>query len=255
MNADRQLTMEQPRGEVVQTDASSIMAIIDRAARDPAVDMDKLERLTALYERITERQSDQAYSEAMNTVQSELRPVAADANNPQTKSKYASYAALDRAIRPIYTGHGFGLSFGTADGAPPEHVRLTCEVSHSSGFKKVHQIDMPSDGKGAKGGDVMTKTHAIGAAISYGRRYLLGMIFNIAVGDDDDGNSGPRIREQSAGTSAAIAAINACRTEAELKAWKTKNAAGLQALPTPEADEVVRLFNQRLRKAREGVPA
>jgi hypothetical protein len=48
---------------------------------------------------------------------------------------------------------------------------------------------MPADGKGAKGGDVMTKTHATGSAIQYGMRYLLKMIFNIAVGDDDDGNA------------------------------------------------------------------
>jgi hypothetical protein len=44
-----------------------------------------------------------------------------------------------------------------------------------------HRIDMPADGKGAKGGDVMTKTHAMGAAASYGQRYLLKLIFNIAV--------------------------------------------------------------------------
>ncbi len=37
----------------------------------------------------------------------------------------------------------------------------------------------------AKGGDVMTKTPATGSAVTYGRRYLLTMIFNIAVGDDD----------------------------------------------------------------------
>jgi hypothetical protein len=48
---------------------------------------------------------------------------------------------------------------------------------------------MPSDGKGAKGGDVMTKTHATGAASQYGMRYLLKMIFNVAIGEDDnDGN-------------------------------------------------------------------
>jgi hypothetical protein len=45
---------------------------------------------------------------------------------------------------------------------------------------------MPADGKGAKGGDVMTKTHAAGSAMSYGMRYLLKMIFNVAVGEDDD---------------------------------------------------------------------
>lgn len=35
----------------------------------------------------------------------------------------------------------------------------------------------------------MTKTHAVGAGLSYGMRYLLKMIFNVAIGEDDrDGN-------------------------------------------------------------------
>lgn len=58
---------------------------------------------------------------------------------------------------------------------------------------KPYQIDMPADGKGAKGGDVMTKTHATGAAASYGMRYLLKMIFNVAIGEEDrDGNKEPK---------------------------------------------------------------
>jgi hypothetical protein len=49
---------------------------------------------------------------------------------------------------------------------------------------------MPVDGKGAKGNDVMTKTHAFGSGASYGMRYLLKMIFNVAVGEDDDDGNG-----------------------------------------------------------------
>ena len=42
--------------------------------------------------------------------------------------------------------------------------------------------------RGDKQGE-MTKTHATGAAASYGARYLLKGIFNVAVGEDDrDGN-------------------------------------------------------------------
>ncbi len=67
-------------------------------------------------------------------------------------------------------------------------LRVFCEVSRG-GYSRMYQIDMPSDGKGAKGGDVMTKTHATGAASQYGMRYLLKMIFNVAIGEDDnDGN-------------------------------------------------------------------
>lgn len=172
----------------VASEAASLMEVISRAASDPAVDVEKLERIMALYERMDARKGEQAYHEAMSAAQADMRPVATDANNPQTKSQYASYAALDRALRPIYVRHGFSLSFNTAEGAAPDHVRVVCKVFHRAGHAELHHIDMPADGKGAKGGDVMTKTHATGAAMSYGQRYLLRGVFNIAVFDDVDGN-------------------------------------------------------------------
>lgn len=42
----------------------------------------------------------------------------------------------------------------------------------------------------------MTKTHAMGSGVSYGMRYLLRMIFNLAIDQDDDGNAaGARTRQ------------------------------------------------------------
>lgn len=176
-------------GEVVpMAEAASLMEVISRAASDPNTDVDKLERLMGLYERIQGRSAEQAFNEAMNEAQTAMRPIAADASNPQTKSKYASYLALDSAVRPIYSSQGFSLSFDTGDNAPEGHVRVLCIVAHRAGHSRTYHIDMPADGKGAKGGDVMTKTHATGSGVTYGQRYLLKMIFNIAVGGDDDGN-------------------------------------------------------------------
>lgn len=173
----------------VQDISGGILAVIERAARDPSVDVEKMERLFAMSERVQQRQAEAAFNAAMNDAQSDMRPISADAHNPQTKSKYASYAQLDKALRPIYTKHGFSLSFGEADSPKPEHVRVVCWVSHVGGHTREYHRDMPADGKGAKGGDVMTKTHAAGAAGSYGARYLLKGIFNVAVGEDDrDGN-------------------------------------------------------------------
>lgn len=169
---------------------TNTVSMFERLARDPTVDVAKLERLMALQERALARNAEAEFNGAMADVQSEIRRIAADSDNSQTRSKYASYAALDKALRPIYTKHGFALSFGTADGAPELHVRVTCHVSHRAGHSRDYHFDMPADGKGAKGGDVMTKTHAAGSAASYGMRYLLKMIFNVAVGeDDDDGNA------------------------------------------------------------------
>lgn len=170
------------------SDTAAIVHMIERAARDPSMDIDKLQRLIEMRERQEAKEAERAFDAAMSLAQAEMRPVAADANNPQTKSKYASYYALDRALRPIYTKHGFSLSFDTGEATVAEHVRVLCRIS-CAGHSRVPHIDMPADGKGAKGGDVMTKTHATGSAVQYGTRYLLKMIFNIAVGGDDDGNA------------------------------------------------------------------
>lgn len=165
-----------------------VLAMIERAARDPSVDVTKMRELLALAKEQRDEDSRIAFDDAMTAAQGEMRAIAADATNPQTKSKYASFLALDRVMRPIYTRHDFALSFNTADGAPENYVRVVCDVSRK-GHSRRYQADMPADGKGAKGGDVMTKTHAVGAAMTYGQRYLLKMIFNIAIGDDDDGNA------------------------------------------------------------------
>jgi hypothetical protein len=174
---------------IMQPQSADLMLMFERLASDPNASVEKIERLMALWERGEARKSEVQFNAAMSEAQREMRPVMADAYNPQTKSKYASYEALDRRLRPIYTAHGFGLSFGTADSPHELHVRVTCLVTHAAGHSRPYHIDMPADGKGAKGGDVMTRTHATGSAVSYGMRYLLKMIFNVAVGDeDDDGN-------------------------------------------------------------------
>lgn len=181
---------EEGAGAVAEYNAG-LMEVIARAARDPSVDIDKMERLIAMQERVQARDAELAFNQALNAAQSEMRPIAANASNPQTKSRYATYDKLDRVLRPIYTEHGFSLSFDEGESPKPDHVRVLCYVSHKAGHTRTYHRDMPADGKGAKGGDVMTKTHAAGAAGSYGARYLLKGIFNVAVGeDDDDGNIG-----------------------------------------------------------------
>jgi hypothetical protein len=176
--------------------AASPMELIARAVSSGATP-ETLDKLLTLQQRWEADEARKIFSEAMTLAQAEMRPVSADASNSQTKSRYASYHALDGALRPIYSKHGFSLSFDTADGAPESHVRIVCFLSHKTGHTRPYHVDMPSDGKGAKGNDVMTKTHAVGAAVTYGRRYLLTMIFNIAIGDDTDGNTRAELIEGS----------------------------------------------------------
>jgi hypothetical protein len=176
------LSSPPPTGEVI-----TMMQMIQHAAMNG--DLDKLDRLIAMRDRENARVAEQSWKAAMSAAQAEMEPVRVDSTNGQTNSRYASYAALDGAIRAIYTGHGFGLTFDTGDAPLPEHVRIICDVSHPDGHSRRYHLDMPVDGKGARGGDVMTKTHAMGSGITYGKRYLLGMIFNLAITKDDDGNA------------------------------------------------------------------
>lgn len=171
----------------------SLLAIIDRAARDSSVDVSKMERLLAMAEQVHARTAKAEYDQALNAAQSEMRPISRDCHNPQTRSKYASYEAIDTAIRPIYTAHGFAMSFGSRAAAVPDHVIVTCRVSHRAGHTETVELDMPADGKGAKGNDVMTKTHATGSALSYGKRYIANLVWNLSFGEaDDDGNAAGR---------------------------------------------------------------
>lgn len=174
-------------------EAGAVLAMIERLARDPQADVDKIERLMVMRTQAIMRDREDAFNNAMARAQQRMVPTLKDASNPSTRSRYASYAALDRAVRPIYTEEGFSLSYDTGDAPHPEMVRVLCYVS-GHGFTRTYHADMPADGKGAKGGDVMTKTHAAGSAYSYGMRYLLKLIFNLATVDkDDDGNAAGKV--------------------------------------------------------------
>lgn len=172
------------------SDSTAMMHMISQAATDPNVDVNKMERLWEMKKEFDALEAEKEFNIAMAEAQSEMGTVGADASNPQTQSKYASYAKLDRALRPIYSKKGFSLSFNTGETPTDDSVRVLCYVSHKAGHTRTYHSDIDASGKGAKGGAVMTKTHAAGSAMSYGMRYLLKMIFNVAVGEyDDDGNS------------------------------------------------------------------
>ncbi len=172
------------------TESVALIQLIERAAQNPQVDMDKMERLLLMHERLVAKSAETEFASALGRVQAKIGRISTDKDNPSTRSSYASYAAIDRVIRPLYSAEGFALSFDTAESAP-ETVKVIAYLSHPNGHTRTYSAVMPADGKGAKGNDVMTKTHAAGSAMRYGMRYLVNMIFNIAIGDDphdDDGN-------------------------------------------------------------------
>jgi hypothetical protein len=121
-------------------------------------------------------------------------PIVADAVNAEVgrAHRYASYAQLDRAVRPIYTAHGLAVTFTTGERSTDTAVEVVAYIT-GHGHGRRYSIVMPADGKGPRGGDVMSRTHAAASAISYGMRYLLIMAFNLAIDRDDDGNAAGKV--------------------------------------------------------------
>jgi hypothetical protein len=223
------------------SDDATLLEVIRRAAEDPNVDIEKLERLIAMQERIEARRAEVAYNVAMSEAQAAMTPIREDATNSETKSKYASYLALDRAVRPIYTQHGFSISFDCGDGAPENHVRVLGHVSHREGHTRTYRADLPADGKDTNGRDVMTRTHATGSAFTYGRRYLLALTFNLAIGEllDDDGNG--------ASASMRITAEQKAELLALIKKTNANRAAFLKYMRLPSLEEMpLSLFDRAI---------
>jgi hypothetical protein len=198
------------------SDSATLIQAIARAASDPAVDVEKMERLMAMHREMQQQQAEVAFNEAMARVQSRMGRISTDKRNDQTRSNYATYGKLDRVLRPLYAAEGFALSFGTDAVDVVDMVRVTCHVTHQAGFTRKYLIDMPADGKGAKGNDVMTKTHATGSATQYGMRYLLKMIFNVAIGDEDDDGNAAAVSEPEFDISGWRDAIDDCDDKAAL---------------------------------------
>ena len=174
---------QQPKADALATTPMGLLSL----ALSHGAAINVIERLSALQERAMDRDAEMQFNEAMAAAQSEIGRIAPDQQaTGGARQKWASYAKLDKVLRPIYKKHGFSLSFNSGVSPLPDTVIVECFVSHRGGHtRKYSAPPMPSDGKGAKGGDVMTPTFATGAAMSYGARYLLKFIWNIAVGEDD----------------------------------------------------------------------
>ena len=158
--------------------------------------IDVVERLVALQNQQRDRQDRVDFDEALSRCQSRVSRISADANNSQTKSKYATYAKIDKVIRPIYTEEGFSVSFGERDCPYPGKTRFVAFLSRS-GVTREYLKDMTPSTKGPQGKDFMTPIHADATADSYAKRYLLKDIFNIAIGEEDtDGNDDGQVDKE-----------------------------------------------------------
>jgi hypothetical protein len=199
--------------EVVRPEQISAMSLLQLAV-DRGANIDTIERLAKLQREMMDHSAQVEFNHAMQRCQEKMKRIATDMENPQTRSRYASYAQIDRAIRPIYTAEGISLSFGDGEPIAPETVRIICYVA-KAGFTRIYHKDMPVVTVGPQGKAVMTPTHATGSAAAYAKRYLVKDIFNLAVGEDD--NDGNEVRMDEGAVIDWCDQIEACSTLDELK--------------------------------------
>lgn len=169
----------------VQSYEGGVLAVIERAARDQSVDVDKLERLLAMQERVQARDAKMAYTTALAEMQPKL-PIITERGKilnkaGETQSTYATWEDINEIIKPILADHGFCLSFrGRKDGTDIITVGI---LSHKAGHSEETEVSLPADNSGSK-----NVVQGIGSSKSYGKRYAAFDLLNITTrGEDDDG--------------------------------------------------------------------
>ena len=182
-------------------EAATILSVIERAARDPAVDIDKMERLMAMAERSHARAAEMAFNAALAELQP-LLPVITERGgikdrSGKVQSTYAKWEDINDAIRPLLAEHGFALSFRTGvEGGKPT---VTGVLSHRDGHSERTTIILPYDGSGSK-----NDVQAVASAVSYGKRYTAAALLNLTShGEDDDAYAAggvERINDEQAAT-------------------------------------------------------
>jgi hypothetical protein len=181
-----------------QSEATAVMSIIERAARDPSVDIDKLERLMKMQERMAESRAKVAFDAAMAEMQPKLPVIDRKGlievrektstgkrdGDIQQSTKYALWEDINEAIRPILAAHGFSLTFrhGKTDAGL---ITVTGVLAHREGHRETDTITLQHDSTGSK-----NAVQAVGSSNSYGKRYTAINLLNITTrGQDDDGKA------------------------------------------------------------------
>lgn len=174
--------------EITVQGTQTFMSTIERLATNPDVDVNKIKQIVDMQEHILDREAQQAFNAAMVRAQRDMPIVPKDRKNEQTRSRYSSYEMILKYTKPIYTQAGFSISMYEGETVKENNIRVCADVMHENGHTKQYWTDVPIDDKGIKGSVNKTQTHAKGSSLSYGKSYLMKMIFNIPTGHDDDGN-------------------------------------------------------------------
>ena len=185
-----------PAPAIIAEGPGALLNAIVMLAKDPAVDVTKLQALLEMQGRMEAKDAEREFNRAFSEMEPKLPRIKKNGDveykNKNTglmeKSfKFGKWEDVDSAIRPILREHGFSLSFDTqprqGDGGG-----LICNgtLLHTGGHSKRASIALPLDASGGK-----NNLQGMGSSFSYGKRYTTTMLLNLVFeGDDDDGQKG-----------------------------------------------------------------
>ena len=186
--------IEQQHSVVPMQDSGTILQVIARAASDPSVDIDKMQRLMEMHERMQGRQAETEFNAALSTMQTDI-PAIAERGNAAGRYTFAKWEDINTVIKPVLQRHGFALSFRTDF---TNGIAVTAVLSHSAGHSVSTTILLPADPSGNK-----NAVQAVASSVAYGKRYTAGALLNLtSYGEDDDAYAAQieRITEEQAAT-------------------------------------------------------
>jgi len=187
---EQEAIAKNPIAKIEPDGAGSLLTIIEKIAQMPEIDMDRVERVFAMHQQMQDRQSEQAFNDAMSMAQNKIQSVLVNRENEHTKVAYADLDAIHKAAKPCWTRHGFSVMTRDRAASEPGFLTVTTEIRHSAGHKEVLESDWPLDIAGKDGTKNKTPIQAKGSTIQYARRYNELSAFDVAVSrDDNDGNA------------------------------------------------------------------
>lgn len=177
----------------VSNETNALLSMIERVCLDKDADINKLEKMLDMQERILNRNAEQAFAADFAAMQSDLPRIARngkieikDKNTGRItqSTPFAKLEDINDAIRPVLQAYGFGVSFSIAQSAAL--ITVTAKLLHRLGHSESTSISLPIDNTGSK-----NAVQGNGSTVSYGKRYAMCALLNISTGDDTDGNLPP----------------------------------------------------------------
>jgi hypothetical protein len=164
----------------IQSESSAVLHMIERAARDPAVDMDKMLKLMAMRDQAEMKQSRRLFDESVAAAKAKIPPITRNATGHNNK-KYADFAAIAAVVDPILGDNGLSYRFRTVQ--TDKAITVTC-VLFGHGHSEENTLTAPPDNSGNK-----SPIHSMGSTLTYLQRYTLVQALGLAASNDDDGKA------------------------------------------------------------------